>query len=174
MSSWSGPIGQGRLAQTGSPVRSVLRRGQRPVLPVGPKGLLRLHEGSTPDRARAADRPGRPTGRGPGLPRQHRRPSAFTKFVDSVNDTFRLSDMGDGRVRGMITSARGDGLADFDNAAGHRGGFPDRQGAGGLSGRAPLPTLELLAPLHRPGAAWRRLPCRHAASEHSHTTSRRR
>ena len=44
-------------------------------LPAGrPRLLPGRQERETADRVRAAHRPGRPPGRGPGLPRQHRRP----------------------------------------------------------------------------------------------------
>ena len=56
-------------------VRPVQLVAGGPVLPAGRPGLLPgRQEGPAADRVRAAHRPRGATGRGPGLPRQHRRP----------------------------------------------------------------------------------------------------
>ena len=56
-------------------VRPVVLVAGGPVLPAGrPRLLPGRQERPAADRVRAAHRPGRPPGRGPGVPRQHRRP----------------------------------------------------------------------------------------------------
>ena len=61
-----------------------------PVLPAGSPGVLPgRQERPAADRVRAAHRPGRAPGRGPGLPRQHRRPVRV--HVHRGRDTGRSS-----------------------------------------------------------------------------------
>ena len=67
------------LAPQANPARMALfdlsSRGWKDALPAGrPRLLPGRQERQTADRVRAAHRPRRPPGRGPGLPRQHRRP----------------------------------------------------------------------------------------------------
>src|SRR5207247_1374790 len=58
------------------------------------------------DRVRAAHRPGRPPGRGPGLPRQHRRPGRVHRHRAGAAGQVRAAKMVMVGDRGMITSAR--------------------------------------------------------------------
>ena len=88
-------------------VRPVLLVAGRHALPAGrPRLLPRRQERHAADRVRAAHRPRGPPGRGPGLPRQHRRPGRVHRDRQVLRDKFGLAKMVMVGDRGMITSAR--------------------------------------------------------------------
>ena len=69
-----------------------------PVLPAGrPRLLPGRQERETADRVRAAHRPGRPPGRGPGVPRQHRRPRRVHRDRGGGAGQVRAGQDGHGR-----------------------------------------------------------------------------
>ena len=112
----------------------------RLALPAGrPRLLPGRQEGQAADRVRAAHRPGRPPGRGPGVPRQHRRPGRVHRDRQVVRDKFGLAKMVMVGDRGMITSARIAALNQLEDgtpAAGplrvdHRAARPRHQQADG-------------------------------------------
>ena len=82
------------------------------------------------DRVRAAHRPGRIAGRGPGVPRQHRRLCRVHQIVAVVREKFGLAKMVMVGDRGMITSAgsqrepAGDGTAGRTLRVDHRAARP--------------------------------------------------
>ena len=93
-----GPGGQ--PAEDGA-VRPVLLVDGGPVLPaVGPRLLPRRQEGQAADRVRAAHRPRGPPGRGPGLPRQHRRPGRVHRDRAGGAGQVRAGEDGHGRGPG--------------------------------------------------------------------------
>ena len=106
----AGPPPPGPGAQPGADgaVRPVQLVAGRHALPAGrPRLLPGRQERETADRVRAAHRPGRPPGRGPGLPRQHRRPRRVHRhratWCGTSSGWPQMVMVGD---RGMITSAR--------------------------------------------------------------------
>ena len=70
-------------------------------LPAGrPRLLPGRQERQAADRVRAAHRPGRPAGRGPGLPRQHRRPRRVHRHRGRGAEEVRAGADGHGRRPG--------------------------------------------------------------------------
>ena len=100
--------GPGREPGPDGAVRPVLAPGWRArTARCGPRLLPRREEGPAPDRVRAAHRPRRPAGRGPGLPGNTADPTAFIEPSPAiVRDTFGLEQMVMVGDRGMITTAR--------------------------------------------------------------------
>ena len=88
-------------------VRPVVLVAGRLAVPAGrPRLLPGRQERHAADRVRAAHRPSRAPGRGPRLPRQHRRPGRLHRDRQVVRDKFALEKMVMVGDRGMITSAR--------------------------------------------------------------------
>ena len=70
----------------------------RLAVPAGrPRLLPGRQEGPAADRVRAAHRPGRAAGRGPGLPRQHRRPGRVHRHRGRGAGQVRAGRNGHGR-----------------------------------------------------------------------------
>ena len=79
-------------------VRPVVLVAGRLALPAGrPRLLPGRQERETADRVRAAHRPGRPPGRGPGVPRQHRRPRRVHRHRGRGPEEVRAGPDGHGR-----------------------------------------------------------------------------
>ena len=87
------------------------------ALPAGrPRLLPGRQERQAADRVRAAHRPGRPPGRGPGVPRQHRRPGRVHRRSSTVvRKKFGLAKMVMVGDRGMITCARIEALNQLED-----------------------------------------------------------